>query len=115
MATWPNTLPSPRINTIQEAPADNLIRTRMDRGPDKVRRRTTANAKKISFRLLLSKAQRDALITFYETTTFSGADAFTYVHPIDSGNVSARFVSPPAFTDLNGQYYNATVELEILP
>ncbi len=46
MATWPATLPAPALSSLRETPPDNLIRTQMDKGPAKVRRRTTANVRR---------------------------------------------------------------------
>lgn len=116
MATWPATLPPPLADTLQETPPDNVIRTSMEKGPAKVRRRTTATVRPISFELVLDTTQLAALDTFYVTTTYSGADEFSYTHPRTGAAVSARFTAPPQYSDVNtGRHYNASIALEILP
>lgn len=115
MATWPATLPAPALNTLKESPPNNVIRTQMDKGPDKVRRRTTANVRPLSFTLKLTPAQVETLDTFFVTTTFSGADEFDYTHPRTGDPVTARFVGPPDYSEQEGVIYNAAIQLEILP
>lgn len=115
MATWPATLPPPVLNSLKESPPDNTIRSQMDKGPAKVRRRTTANIRPISFTMRLTPAQVETLDTFYDVTTFSGADEFDYTHPRTSAAVTARFVSPPEYSELEGVLYNCSISLEIMP
>lgn len=92
----------------------------MDVGPDKVRRRTTANIRPISFTLALTPAQTQILDDFYTTDTFSGADEFDYNHPRTNAACRARFVQPPEYKEMGGQkptagLYSATISLEIMP
>lgn len=114
MATWP-TLPAPLINTFRETPPDNTIRSQTDKGPAKVRRRTTAGPRPVQFTLHLTTAQVATLEAFYNTTTASGALEFDYTHPRTAATVVARFTSPPAYSDVNGLSYRAEIQLEILP
>lgn len=113
MAVWPAQF-CPVINSLQETPPDNVIRSSMDKGPAKVRRRTTANVRPISFRMILSKADTEVLDDFYTTDTFSGADEFDFTHPRTGAAVKARFVQPPTYQN-RSTMYEAQVSLEILP
>lgn len=115
MAVWPSTLPLPAASTFKETPPDNVIRSSMERGPDKVRRRTTANVRPVSFMLLLSEAQVEILDSFYVSDTFSGSEAFDFTHPRTLAAVKARFVSPPEFNEREAVLWEASVSLEILP
>lgn len=115
MATWPATLPAPALNTLKEAPPNNVIRTQMDKGPAKVRRRTTANVRPLSFTLRLTPAQVATLDNFFVNTTFSGADEFDYTHPRTGVACTARFVEPPEYAEMEGVIYACGVSLEILP
>jgi hypothetical protein len=114
MVAWPS-LPAPLINTFNETFADNIIRTDMDRGVAKVRRRSTANSRPLSFTMLLTEAQLDTLRTFYNTTTLSGSIEFDYTHPIAAVTEQARFTQPPALVDVNGLAYRVNVSLELMP
>jgi hypothetical protein len=115
MATWPATLPAPSLNTLTDALPENRIRTQMDKGPDKVRRRTTANTAPLSFTLKLTTAQWNTLKTFYNTTLYSGVDTFDINHPADNSAITCRFVEPPSRTDMEGILWNVPINLEIMP
>lgn len=113
MAVWPSQF-CPVINSFQEAPPDNIIRTSMDKGPDIIRRRTTANTRPISFRLVLSKSDVAVLDAFYVTDTLSGSEVFDYVHPRTGQSVQARFVAAPSYQN-RSTMYEAQISLEIMP
>lgn len=117
MSAWPSTLPAPALSTLNETPPENRLVTSMDKGPGKVRRRTTANVRPLSFTLRLTKAQVQTLDDFFVTTTFSGADSFSYNHPRTGAAVTARFApnTVPQYAEQDGVIYNASISLEILP
>jgi hypothetical protein len=112
MAAWPSTLPAHLINTFTETPPDNVIRSSVDRGAAKIRKRTTANVRPVSFSMFLTPAQVVALDTFYAA---NAALEFDYTHPRTGAAVKARFTSPPSLSDINGKNYNCDVALEIMP
>lgn len=114
MAVWPTQF-RPLINSIQESPPDNSIRSQMDKGPSKIRRRTTANVRPMAFRLLIAKADVETFDDFYTTDTLSGADSFTFTHPRTGQSVEAVFVSPPSYQEKEGNHYEVSVSIEILP
>jgi len=115
MPTFPDTLPAPLANSFQEQPANNIVRTQMDVGPAKVRRRTTANVRSISVAYVLSEAQLQTLETFFLTDAAGGALSFDFTHPRTGATVTARFTEPPQYASMNGLYYQVTVSLEVLP
>jgi len=115
MASWHTDLPAHLINTFTETVPDNLIRSDMDKGPAKVRRRTTANVRAVAFTIACTPEQLAILDEFYTDTLASGADQFDYTHPRTGDAVQARFTQPPTYTDLNGRAYKAQIALEILP
>lgn len=117
MATWPASLPYPALNTLKESPPKNAIATQMDKGPAKTRRRTTANVRPLAFSLKLTPAQTETLDTFFDTTTFSGVDEFSYTHPRTGESVTARFKPDwvPEYNETEGVLYVCSIELEIMP
>jgi len=115
MAAFPASLPVPALNTLKETPPRNVIRTQMDKGPDKVRRRTTANVRMLQFVLKLTPAEVATLDTFFDTTVFSGADEFDYTHPRTGAAEKARFVEAPQYSESEGVIYDCALSLEILP
>lgn len=117
MAAWPSGNDFvPQIDTLKEVPPANSIRSSMDRGPDKIRRRTTANVRPISFGLFLSKADLAIFDTFFVTTTASGSGEFDYTHPRTKAACTARFAAEPEYSERSGSgFYDVSVSLEILP
>lgn len=116
MSIWPATLPPPALNTMQEVAPNNSIRSSMDKGPDIVRRRTTANVRLINFSMNLSPEQTDVLDDFYTNTTASGSLSFTYTHPRTGQVFEARFRGdPPQYNEREGMLWVAQVSLELLP
>lgn len=113
MVAWPEQF-CPLINSFQETPPENTIRSTMDKGPAKVRRRTTANIRSVSFTVSMKPAEVTIMDNFYLDDTFSGAIAFDFTHPRTKEVVSARFTSPPTYSN-RSTIYQVAVSLEILP
>lgn len=117
MASWPASLPPPALSTLNETPPENRLATSMDKGPKKIRRRSTAGVRPISFVMRLTKAQVAILDDFFVNTTLSGSDPFDYVHPRTGVACRAQFSSGslPQYGEQEGVIYNASISLEILP
>ena len=115
---WPATVPDYLIKDgLSETAPQNAIRTNMDAGPPKVRRRGTAAVRPISGRIKMTATQADALDTFYTTTTKYGTLDFEWKHPRTRATVSMHFVGAPAFAPYGteGNRWIASLALEILP
>jgi hypothetical protein len=119
MATWPSTLPAPLASGYQLNPGDQTLRTDMEVGSPRVRRRSFARNDRVSVSWLLSETQLDTLRDWFDdaTTGIAGGSAwFTVSLAVGTGtrlaSVEARFVGP--FTAaVDSQYWrvNATLEL----
>jgi hypothetical protein len=120
--TWPATLPTKFNETdYTESVANNLLRSQMDYGPAKVRRRTSSNPKPVSGSMQMTNEQLEDLITFVETTTLGGALAFTFPAQRGEGTWLARFGNeglptwkPNGYMD-NEVAWTVNMKLEILP
>ena len=116
MTIWPDTLPvAPLLENFQELLPETAIRTDMDTGPAKVRQRTTAGVGALMVSYQLSTAETIILDTFYRTTLSGGATPFDFTHPRTGDTLSCRFTTQPEYTPLNGNYFKATLALEVLP
>lgn len=113
---WPDTLPeAPLLDGFHETPPATVIRTEMEQGPAKLRRRTTAGVGKMEMRYLLSKAEVAALESFYQETLGGGALSFAFTHPRTGLSVTCRFTEPPQYATTNGSYFLIALTLETLP
>lgn len=115
-STWPSTLPTyPLYDGFEERVPLNTIRTEMEYGPPKVRRRSTAGIRTFALTFALTKSQVASLDTYYVTTLVSGTCQFTGAHPRTGADTSYRFVVPPRYSALSCDIWRASFELEVLP
>ncbi len=115
MAIWPATLPqTPLQSGYEEGTINTSIRSSMEVGPAKIRRRISAGVKEVKFQFLFTSTQLSTFIEFYEDTLMSGAVHFTWNHPRTGVNEKWRFKKSPNWGK-NGSYYLTNLELEILP
>lgn len=110
MAIWPAKFKI-LLDSFSETPADRVIRSQMDVGPAKKRRRTILGVKNISFIVQVDVADYGEFEQFYLNNDVA---CFDFRHPRTNTTVQARFVSVPTGT-LNETVYRIPVQLEILP
>ena len=116
MATWPATLPPPEKTGYQLAPTDPTIRTEMEVGLPRTRRRTAARDDRITVTWKFTDAQMQTFRTFFNGDGQGGAAWFTI--DLASGNTgidseSARFASMWQAELLPGLNWRVTATLEV--
>lgn len=80
--TWPSTLPQVlRLEGLNAKKKPNVVRTQMDAGPQKVRRRYTISTKEFSGTIVVSEAQREILEDFYDNVLGNGVLRFVMKDP----------------------------------
>lgn len=118
VATWPETLPQKLlIDGYSQQLANKLLRSSMDTGPAKQRRRFSAGVMPVTGKLVLDNAELEILKAFYDTTLVGGSLRFIWVDPTDkmNGNVMFRFTSPVTWTAYGADRFSVALQLEILP
>lgn len=73
MATWPSTLPIPSFNGYGLQSGDDTIRTDMESGAARVRRRSTSSPDELTLRFVLSASQMATFRDFWDDEWMSGA------------------------------------------
>lgn len=114
MNTWPATLPERFSRNFDTTDVDTLLRSEMDTGPSKVRRRFTGNIEQIQTTINLTEAQVDILKSFYRNTLGGGVLPFKHLYPTSNALVEYRFMSPPSITHVGGLAWSASLQLEII-
>ena len=115
---WPAGLPQVVEKGFTESMGLNVLRTPMDAGPAKMRRRSLKpTVMNVSF--LLTTAQVSTLETFV-FTTLNGTARFGFPHPRKGTQVEARIVpgQDGSYYTLSYRapgYYGVALQLEILP
>lgn len=117
--TWPAELPSMTYpaashNYARKASKDAALRTSMDAGPDKVRRRFTAVPHAVTFTKILTQAQLDIEQDFYHNVV-GVAGRFDHFDPVTQTTQSWRYVEETAYAAAGGGQWRATFSLEVLP
>lgn len=115
--TWPASLPQePLVEGFIEQAPNTLIRSQMEAGPAKVRRRFTSGPRNFDCQLYLSPAQVETLDGFYVSTLAGGALSFDWKHPRTQAAVTFRFIEPPSYKPVKrGAAWQASLRLEVLP
>lgn len=105
MASWP--LSKNLLWGLSWDPGEGSLRTGVDNGTAKLRRRATAPPEPITGNLILNGAELATLISWWKTTLARGTLPFTWEHPLDDTTVNLRWVSRPvASLALGGGVYD---------
>ena len=121
MATWPDKLPQTGFTPVRIDRGQGFLRTDMDSGPPKQRRRTSAVPKRYRVSMRLTGEQVGVFDSFYENTLSEGALSFQWEDPTTGQTKSYRFTDAPGVrllvgdADPDNRLYELTMNLEILP
>lgn len=115
MTAWPITLPQELDQDgYTEKPPNPTIRTSMDAGVAKTRRRFSSGVRPITGTMILTNAERQILDDFYVSDLAHGSLSFDWINPTSGLVASVRFVEPPDYSAF-GAAYQVAMKLEILP
>lgn len=118
MATWPATLPKPQAPGYSLNPVDQTVRTDMEFGAARARRRTSARNDKVSVEWVLTDAQMAIFRTWFENAAEAAGGASWFTTSLAIGttgivSVEARFVGAFKSSGMPGLKWSVTAELEI--
>lgn len=88
MAIWPATLPAIDLDGFKLAPADQTVRSDMEVGRPRVRRRSAARNDKITCQWIFTDSEMGQFRAFYDEDLYGGAGWFTVDVPRGDGGVS---------------------------
>jgi hypothetical protein len=112
--TWPELLPSGLLEEgFSKEPQSNVIRTAMDAGPKKARRRYTARAVNYSGRQVFDAAELAVFEQFYHTVLADGVLRFNFADPVTGETGEFRFTKDYSSVAFEG-CFKVTVSLERL-
>lgn len=120
MATWPASLPSPRIDGYSINPADQVIRTEMDAGNTRARRRTTSRKDIFPVAWVLDQTDMATFRAWFDdsSTGANGGQAWFAMGLLtgDSASkqtVTCRFSGPWKADYLGKGFWSVTAQLEV--
>lgn len=135
MPTWPGTLPQVLLRSgYQETQPKLVVRTNMDAGPAKVRRRFTANVTPVKGKIIVTADQLSTLVAFWSNDCAGGALQFVWQTQWGAGDTDQvtdsdaesdtdllfqaanyRFVSEPTYAEVGFGTYEVDLSLEMMP
>ena len=96
--------------------ASSTIRTRMDAGPAKVRRRSTAApATRRMGHPRYTTAELQTFLAFFRDTLAGGALSFDMDDLVTGATATCRFTAPPSYSAAAPGRWSVSAELEVLP
>lgn len=105
----------PILAGFGESAPDQLLETKTDAGPGKLRRRSTGAARPIQCSIMCTPDQMTAFDTFFETTLAGGSVDFTWVSPRTQAAKTLRFRKPvPKYVPLGGGHWQIDLNLWVL-
>lgn len=115
MAQYPENLSYFDTGSIARTTEDNLIRSSVSIGPEKVRRRTTGVEASISATATLNGSQVSDLESFYNVITAGGSLSFDMIDPVTKEAKQARFAKPPEYSSIGAGTFKAKLQFTLLP
>ncbi|GAB5390196.1 MAG: hypothetical protein Alpg2KO_31640 [Alphaproteobacteria bacterium] len=114
---FPPDLPAPLANGFSEGWPQTTIRTEMETGPAKLRRRFTAAPEPLTVRFRLNWPQLALLKAWHDETLSGGVLAFVWAHPRTGEPAQFRFTAPPGNPRAvaRGRFWEVELQLEKLP
>lgn len=118
VSAWP--FPHQPLVGLGISPADNVVRTEVDAGPDLVRRRYTRRKRGFVVSLVMAGIDLKALVTWHRDTLKDGSLTFTWQDPVTDLDVELRFTAPPTYSIRVGgtpddRLWSVTLPLEVMP
>lgn len=117
---YPLSLPQTALVTGYDENYPNmLLRSPMDTGPSKVRRKATNKPFTMTVPLIMSTAQKQLFEDFVTNTLEGGALRFGFTHPTKNTQIECRIIPADdsnlySMTSIEG-YWNITLNLEVMP
>lgn len=94
--------------------ADTALRTDMDIGPQKVRRRFTRGINSLTGSIYLTTSEYTQFYNFYNTTLNGGVLTFEFNHPITQDLKEWRFKGPARVSSIGGGNFTVQFSWEEL-
>lgn len=116
--TWPSGIPFiDNPSAFRESgPMGNVIRTPMEHGPSKTRRRFTAAVRQYSGETdVMTNAQVSTFETWFDDTIASGALSFTATNPRSNVTQTFKITDPYEIIHINDDENRISLKLERQP
>lgn len=115
MTAWPVGVPSEfEISGYQEPFTDSSIKSSMDAGPPKRRRRFSAMTREMSGNIIMTGSEVTDLETFYYDT-IKQVGEFTFLHPRKGTTINVVFNGAPSVNAIGPDLFQVGIKFEVQP
>lgn len=115
-ATWPLSLPQGALLAgLTETPPKTALRTEMDQGPAKTRRRFNSGVRKFTIPITMTDDQVETFDVFYNVTLAGGSLSFNYKHPRLKTTVELKIADVGDYVQQTGGAWRLTLQMEQNP
>lgn len=101
--------------SFSHAIGNTTVRTEMDIGPAKVRRRMTRSVDIFDVTITIDVDDYDTVYEFYDTTLNGGVEQFTFAHPFTGVDTNFRMTQEPTFAPMGGREFTVKMRWEAMP
>lgn len=116
MPTWPEFMPTPNQQNYSETPQNQILRSEMETGPAKTRRRFTAASRTIPVQYEIPKGRVPDFEAFFDQDIAAGALSFSWPHPRTGQTVMAKILPPYRLVPLSGgEWWQLSLTIEVQP
>ena len=115
MAAWPSTLPRPRFGGYAVKPGQSFVRTDMETGAARQRKRSSSAPEEIALNWVFTSAEMAVFRAFFKTDLGEGSIWFTMNLDLGAGSVSCdiRFKAPYDAALKRGMFWEVSGKLEV--
>lgn len=109
---YPTSLPYPLQGEFSETVLETKVKDNGEVGAARLRNRFTRLLRRWNYKLTLTAAQKDALLTFYDTTLERGVESFTWTHPTTTTTYTVIMTERPTIDHYVVDLWSASIDLE---
>lgn len=109
---YPSELPAPLKNSYSETIPSGVIRSSMDMGQDKVRRKISRAVKYIDVSFRMTAEQKEIFEDFYNNTLQGGVRFFNWRNKVVRFVESDNQLSTWKMLDSKGKYWEISITME---
>ena len=115
-SAWPSTIQQAfNQGDFALTDEDNVIRSTVDIGKPKRRRRYTASRETFNGSFIVDATGYAVFKAFFDTTLAAGSLPFTHDHPITGTSADFEFLGPYSLSVKGGYYYQVTISFREVP
>lgn len=93
----------------------NVIRSGVEVGPAKLRRRYTMPIRNVKASMKLTTDELRIFDTFFHSVLMSGVKRFLFADPVSGTQKEYRFIDPPVYSPISEEFWSIEMSLEMVP